>query len=288
MEVRHTDMSRCLATDPDLCAGLELQLSELAPASMKLIPAWNQWGEFASEPNRTAFSMSKSTGLSMYQYLEANPPFAECFGRAMRYYGNDDPSSLDCLIDALKPLDQRGARMIDLGGSEGQASQFIVKKTNHFHIQVQDLAPVVESATQALPANLRRRISFSAHDFFREQNASPVDAILIRWVLHNWSDSYCVKILKALRPALRSGTKIFIHEFVPDNPQVPGLKGRFDLRLDLIMLVLNNGRERSEAEFRDLLAAADERYVPTRVWKCPGSKMSVLEFTWTTGPATTL
>jgi hypothetical protein len=52
-----------------------------------------------------------------------------------------------------------------------------------------------------------------AHDFFEPQTVV-ADIYLLRWILHNWSDKHCVRILRALTPALKPGARIVINEDV--------------------------------------------------------------------------
>lgn len=75
-------------------------------------------------------------------------------------------------------------------------------------VVIQDLPEVI---AQASPSETH--ISFMTHDFFTPQ---PVvaDVYLFRWILHNWSDKYCVRILRALVPALKPGARIVINEHV--------------------------------------------------------------------------
>ena len=58
-----------------------------------------------------------------------------------------------------------------------------------------------------------------AHDFFQDQPCI-ADAYLLRYVFHNWIDKDCTRILKALHPALRDGTKLFVIELLQDHETV--------------------------------------------------------------------
>jgi hypothetical protein len=57
------------------------------------------------------------------------------------------------------------------------------------------------------------RVSFMSHDFFTPQTVV-ADVYLLRWILHNWSDKYCVRILRALIPALKPGARVIVNEDV--------------------------------------------------------------------------
>ena len=83
-----------------------------------------------------------------------------------------------------------------------------------------------------------------------------------RWIIHNYSTPYAVKILKSLIPALKPGARIVINDICLREP---GSKNPWDEKLirsmDMVMLTLLNAQERTESEFRDLFKAADERFV---------------------------
>ena len=282
--VRHTAISRMLATKPGFGDALGLQLAELGPAGSQVTAAWEKWGQSASEPNQVAFSLANNTDLSTFQVLGKNPPRAKRFGGAMHFYTDDDAWNLRHLIAAFDwpALDQPGALLIDVGGGMGQVSQVLARNTKNVHFLVEDLPHVVPNATKALPTDLKDRLSFTVQDFLQPQAVGKTaDAILLRWVLHNWHDVYCAQILRALIPVLKSGTKILIYEYVLDDAPVLDQAGRFGLQLDMIMLACYNARERTAAQFQKFLTAADPRFVLTGVHRPAGSTMSLIEVTWT-------
>jgi hypothetical protein len=59
-----------------------------------------------------------------------------------------------------------------------------------------------------------------AHDFFEEQPVKGADVYYYRWTLHNWSDKYCIKTLKALSPALKKGSRVLIMDVVMPPPGI--------------------------------------------------------------------
>lgn len=98
--------------------------------------------------------------------------------------------------------------------------------------------------------NLKRQMSLTQVVYF------------FRWIIHNYSTPYAVKILKSLVPSLKPGARILIN----DNCLRPvGAENPWDEKItrgmDLIMLILLNAQERDEQEFRDLFHEADPRFV---------------------------
>lgn len=82
-----------------------------------------------------------------------------------------------------------------------------------------------------------------------------------RWIFHNYSTPYAVKILKSLIPALKPGARIVINDYCIREPGSETLWDEKLLRsLDTIMGILFNSQEREEQEFRELFKAADHRF----------------------------
>jgi len=59
-----------------------------------------------------------------------------------------------------------------------------------------------------------------AYDFLTEQPVSGAAVYFFRWIFHNWSDKYCIQILRNHIPALKPGAKIIINDNVLPRPGV--------------------------------------------------------------------
>ena len=110
------------------------------------------------------------------------------------------------------------ATVVDVGGSYGSLSIAIAKRFPGLRCIVQDQPEVVASAREKVPAYLKDRVKFMEHDFFTEQPVKGAQVYLLRWILHDWSDTYAARILKALVPALRVGSKLVICEVILPEP----------------------------------------------------------------------
>ena len=71
---------------------------------------------------------------------------------------------------------------------------------------------MVAGASSKVPEDLSSHVTFTAHDFMTEQPVKGADAYLFRWIFHNWSDKYCLKILRNLIPALKDGALIIVND----------------------------------------------------------------------------
>ena len=108
------------------------------------------------------------------------------------------------------------AKVVDVGGSQGHVAVALARRFTKLSIVVQDMDKVVENATA--PEELRERVVFMAHDLFAEQPVKEAAVYFLRWTLHNWSDKYCILILRALVPALKHGSRIIIQETLMPEP----------------------------------------------------------------------
>lgn len=92
---------------------------------------------------------------------------------------------------------------------------------------MQDRPQVVALGQKNVPSHVRGRVEFRAHDFFQEQPVKDADVYMLRWILHDWSDKYAVRILQALIPALKGGAKVLLLEQVLP---VPGERAMYQER----------------------------------------------------------
>lgn len=118
-------------------------------------------------------------------------------------------------------------------------------------------------------SGIEDRLAFMQYDFFKPQPVVDADVYFMRQVLHNWDDESCVKILKALVPALekaKPGTPLLINEAVVPKA---GTRTRFEegmmRQIDMHLLLSFSSRQRSEAEFEALLLQADPRFKIAKV-----------------------
>ena len=82
---------------------------------------------------------------------------------------------------------------------------------------IQDRAAVVASGEANLPAELRDRFTFMAHDFMKPQPVAG-DIYFLRAICHNWPDALAAVILRNLVPAMKPGAKIVVMDAVLEEP----------------------------------------------------------------------
>lgn len=195
----------------------------------------------------------------------------------MSFFTTGDGYSLRHLTDGY-PWESIGSgTVIDLGGSHGDAAFALAKKYPNLNLIVQELPEVVKNSKEQEGLNVK----FVAHDFFEEQSVKDADVYMYRWTLHNWPDKYCVKILKALIPALKKGARVLVMDFVMPPPgMLPNEMDRKLRAMDLTMLEIGNAKERDLGEWQALFGQADEKFVFKGMKQPEGSRLAIVEAVW--------
>lgn len=159
--------------------------------------------------------MRNNTHLPLFQALAGMPERATTFAEAMRWQSTLPGFSHRYLIEAFPwgPNEQQ-LTVVDVGGGVGHVSQALLDHNPHVKCIVQDYPGVVSQGQASLPDAYKSRITFQAHDFFKEQPVQGADVYLLRMILHDWSDKYAIKILQGLIPALKHGAKVVINDRV--------------------------------------------------------------------------
>ena len=196
--------------------------TELTPPSTRAIRALSQFPN-SEEPGDSGFGIENQTSLPVFSYLgQHHPERARRFGAGMRFFTKGEDWDLKHLVAGYDwaGLDRPGAVVVDVGGGQGGVAQVLAGVTRELKVVVQDLPGTAEKGRDMLPPELKGRVEFVAHDFFTEQTVRDADVYFFRWILHNWSDKYCHRILRALVPALKKGARVLVYEFVlPEGPE---------------------------------------------------------------------
>ncbi len=111
----------------------------------------------------------------------------------------------------------RDGVMIDIGGNDGEIAIALLRRYPSLKCIVQDQAHVVAKYQDKIPLDLAGRLKYMEHDFFTPQPVS-CELYYFRWILHDWSDKYAIRILRALIPALVNGARILINDHIIPDP----------------------------------------------------------------------
>jgi precorrin-6B methylase 2 len=177
-------------------------------------------------------------GEAFWPWLGAHPEERATFDRAM----GDEPRKADVLAKVEWPV---GETVVDVGGGNGSLLLEAFRDRPDVHAIVFDL-PETDRDESAFPGH----IEFVAGSFF--ERVPPGDTYVLAAILHDWDDENARAILRTIRAAARPGARLIVAETVIEPGNEPdGAKW-----LDLLMLVLAGGRERTEPQWRGLLEDA--------------------------------
>jgi hypothetical protein len=221
--------------------------SQWAMAVMMGEEHYRCWGELLESVRSGETAFDRLYGRPIFEYLGSHPEQAAVFDAAMTaIHGRETAAMLDVYdLSEVKVL-------ADIGGGNGTNLVGVLKRYPSMTGILFDLPHVVERAKETLEAaGVAPRCHLIAGDFF---GAVPVeaDAYFLRHIIHDWDDERAAAILRNIRTAMRPGAKLLVVEYVLP----PGDAPSFGKLLDLNMLLLPGGVERTTEEFRVLLDAA--------------------------------
>jgi len=281
--VAHTADSRLLVEDSTLYDLTGTLLEDLRPASLKVTDAMEKWPS-SQEANQTGWQLAYDTNEEMYNHLAKDPERLRRFGQHLVHIARQDPRTVDQVASAYPWSDVQSGTVVDLGGGNGQYSIGIAQRHHSPSFIVQDKSGVSETGQSSLPIELKERVSFMAHDMFDVQPIKDADIYFLRHVFHNWSDKYCVQILRALVPSLKPGARVLICDLViPEKGEVPMVTEKEVRRIDLMMMSLFNARERSVPDVKSLFEQADKRLKFNKAYDQAGALDKIVEAVWTPG-----
>jgi hypothetical protein len=156
-------------------------------------------------------------------------------------------------IGAIGTFDFAGAgRIVDVGGADGTVLAHILGRAPGTTGVAFDLPHVVAAAQPRLAGHgLGDRLELAGGDFFEAVPAG-ADLYLLSMVLHDWSDAEASRLLASIKAAAPAGARLVAFELVVPDGDGPHMAKM----IDLTMLGMLNGRERTRAEYQLLLEQA--------------------------------
>jgi hypothetical protein len=193
--------------------------------------------------------------------------FPEIYGKPIFAWNSENPERASIFDDAMENMARIELRallnaidfrqfhhVMDLGGGNGYVLSEMMGKYSHLQGTLFDLGHVV--VRTIAPVGLKERWSMQSGDFFCSVPEG-ADCYLLKNILHNWGDSYCVKLLSNVREVMNlSGCQLIIYEQIIPEGNEPFI-GKL---LDINMLLLHEGgMERTHGEYEQLLELAGLR-----------------------------
>ena len=219
-------------------------------------------------------AVASAVGAPIFEHLAADPALSRSFNAAMSEF-----SAAIMRSGALQSCDLSGVDVVaDIGGGHGAVLAAVLRAHPAMRGVLLELPAVAAGAAEALAREgVADRATVVAADFFADGAAMPrADAYIMKHIIHDWDDGRASHILRAVRaamqPPLAAKRLLLLERVLPaDDDMAGGEAARFTHVIDMEMLVVAGGCERTEAEFAALLRTAGlrlERVVRTQTQVC--------------------
>lgn len=215
------------------------------------------WGNLLYSVQTGGCAFEKTFGEPLFNFLGKHPEKARIFDAAMTsVHGQESKAMLD-----VYDLSDVGT-FIDVGGGNGKTLISVLTRYPKMQGILFDLPHVVQAAEANFrTAKVHDRAKLVGGSFF-ESIPTGGDAYLLRHIIHDWYDEQSTQILANVRRAMHDKARLLVVESVI----LPGNEPSVGKMLDLAMMVLPGGMERTEEQYRTLFAKVGlrlERIVPT-------------------------
>ncbi|MBY8858630.1 hypothetical protein K7711_19280 [Nocardia sp. CA2R105] len=216
----------------------------------------------------TTPAIYRAGGELLHSVLTGEPAVAHVFGQSLfEYFGSHTPEGTEfhsgmgqySMIESENfvrdcRLPETGT-VVDVGGGQGELLVLILQRHRRLQGVLCDLPHVIRNHRMGAIEDASRW-QVVGGSFFDSVPAGG-DVYVIQYVLHNWSDEQCLTILRNCRRGMARGGRVIIHDMIVP----PGNEPDQSKVLDIVMMSIVTGRERTRQEFERLLDAAGLRIV---------------------------
>lgn len=213
---------------------------------------WQLWGSLVGTLRNGKTVHENLHERRFFEWYEENPEYGEVFDEAMSSFSRVANPAIVAGYD-FAALDT----LVDVGGGQGSLLGTILRTCSRLRGTLFDQQKVVEKARRSgelAEPEVASRCEFVAGSFFDELPPGRA-AYLFKWILHDWSDDEVRRILRNCRRAMGMGgpgggrgRRLLVVEMLIE----PGNRPSPAKLLDVAMLTLTGGRERTAEEFRAL------------------------------------
>ncbi|MCL7041641.1 hypothetical protein MKW94_030611 [Papaver nudicaule] len=204
------------------------------------------WHLLGNSVKGSGLAFEKTHGCNIFDLASANPQYNQIFNDGME-------CTAKIVVDKMLINYKNGFNgiksIVDVGGGTGSMIAEIVKANPHIEGINFDLPHVLDTAPD------HPGVKHVGGDMFVD--VPEADVVIMKWMMHAWSDENCVKALKNCYKAISKAQngKVIIVDFVL-RPDGTGLFDETGLAFDLLMMVNTGGKERTEVEWKMLLNSA--------------------------------
>ena len=231
----HPDASGSLAAWAELCG----------------TSSWATWSNLLDSVRTGQTVRKMMRGTAGFEHLDQDPTAALAFNRAMVDLTEPVAAALVRIVDLAEVR-----TVVDVGGGAGKLLATILAAHPCMRGVLFDLAHTNSMAADLLAkTGVSDRCEVASGSFF-DTVPHGADAYLLKSVLHDWNDESCAKILHNCRLAMHPHARLLIIERMMPLKYACSFRDQGIARSDLNMLVGPGGQERTEAEYRTMIAGA--------------------------------
>jgi hypothetical protein len=219
---------------------------------------WEPWRYLADSVKTGESGFPRAFGKPIFAAVSDQPELAKVFDDAMTGISNGWGEAIASALDVSGLT-----TLVDVGGGHGSLLATILGRHPTLRGTVLDLPHVAPGAAVTfVSAGVAERAEVVIGSFFEQIPSG--DAVIMKTILHDWNDTDAIRILETCHRALPVGGKLFVCE------AVLGPEPSFGKLLDLEMLIMTHGgRERTAAEFGNILGRAGFEFAGVQATRCP-------------------
>jgi len=224
---------------------------------------WDAWQKLLDGVASDDVPFVKAHGMPVFEYLEKNPQDLAAF--------HDSATGLTNPAIAAAYNFSKFGTLVDVGGSHGALLTTILKAHPRLQGVLFDQPSVISGAKKGRhlgEPGIAPRCRLEAGSFFVSVPAG-ADAYIMKYILHDWDDERCVKILSNCRAAMNKNGRVLVVDSVVPPGNAPG----YVKLLDIEMLVIG-GRERTKADFSSIFRKSGLKLTRVIATKSP---LSIIE-----------
>lgn len=211
---------------------------------------WSAVGRMEHSIRTGESSFAHVHGVPFFHYLKETPDVQKRFDEAMARISDADDAAVAGAYDF-----KRFRRIVDVGGGRGGLLAQILAGAPDASGVLFEQPQVLAQATRLEEAGVSKRCELVAGDFF-EAVPEGGDCYVVKGVLHDFDDDQCVTILANCRRAVvKDGRIVIVNQDLPSPIDGP----HPNLTMDIQMMTLLKGRERSVAEWSEIFGRAGLR-----------------------------
>jgi predicted O-methyltransferase YrrM len=225
--------------------------------------SWMTWGSLLQCMKTSVSGFEVAFGEGIFDYVRTHPDAAATFNAFM---AANTAASVEAILAAYNFSGVR--ELVDVGGGRGALVAGVLQANAGMRGILFDMPEVVATAGPLLDqAGVADRCKVIGGDFFEAVPAG-ADLYALKFILHDWPDAKCIRILRNCRQAMAPGGRVLVVEHVVPKDGGPHISKFMDINM---LVNTSGGRERTRQEFEQLLAAAGlqlRQLAPTAIGLC--------------------